>query len=318
MAMNVFSLFSGIGGFDLGFQRAGMEVVGMCERDAHAQKVLSRRFPGVPIVNDVREVSIERGSVDLICGGFPCQDISVSGKRAGLAGDRSGLWWEFARIVDEAQPQWVVIENVPGLFSSSGGRDFTAIVSWLVHRGYGVGWRVLDAQGFGLAQRRKRVFIVASFGTPRGCTLLLDKSGEPGVLDASRAPGEARAGAVVDASPEREGLAERYARAWKMRVTGCNTTGERGGRLKYPGGQGYLESRKSFTLSTTHDQHVTVEVGPGQYQVRRFTPVECERLQGFPDGWTDNVSDTQRYKQLGNAVAVPVAEWVGRRIMDCR
>lgn len=175
--MNVLSLFSGIGGFDLGFQQAGMTVVGMCEIDTHAQKVLLRHFPEAQLHTDVRDIgghTYARGSVDLICGGFPCQDISVAGKRRGLAGNRSGLWYEFARIIDEIAPTWVVIENVPGLFSSADGEDFATIIQWLAQRGYGVGWRVLDAQGFGLAQRRKRVFIVGSFGTPRGCTVLLE------------------------------------------------------------------------------------------------------------------------------------------------
>ena len=177
--MNVLSLFSGIGGFDLGFERAGMTVVGVCEIDKHAQKILQRHFPAATLHTDVRKVSYERGTIDVVCGGFPCQDISVAGKRAGLAGERSGLWFEFARIIDEAQPAWVVIENVPGLFSSARGEDFAEIIQWLDERGYGVAWRVLDAQGFGLAQRRKRVFIVASFGSPRCAKVLFEsESGE--------------------------------------------------------------------------------------------------------------------------------------------
>ena len=133
--MKVLSLFSGIGGFDLGFERAGMEVVGMCEIDKHAQGVLQRQFPNAVLHTDVREVRYERKSVDLICGGFPCQDISVAGKRAGLAGERSGLWHEFARIIDHAEPAWVVIENVAGLFSSGQGRDLAVIIQWLANRG---------------------------------------------------------------------------------------------------------------------------------------------------------------------------------------
>ena len=171
--MNVLSLFSGIGRFDLGFERAGMSVIGMCEIDKHAQKILQRHFPDATLHTDVRKVSYERGAVNLICGGFPCQDLSTAGKRRGLAGERSGLWYEFARIIDESEPEWVVIENVVGLLSSNNGADFWAIVHWLEQRGYGVGWRVLGAQGFGLAQRRKRVFIVGSFGRPSGCTVLL-------------------------------------------------------------------------------------------------------------------------------------------------
>lgn len=424
--MRVLSLFSGIGGFDLGFERAGMSVIGMCEIDKYAQKILTRQFPNATLHTDVRKVSYERGAVDLICGGFPCQDLSVAGKRRGLAGNRSGLWHEFARIIDEAEPAWVVIENVPGLFSSNDGHDFAVIVDWLAQRGYGVGWRVLDAQGFGLAQRRKRVFIVASFGTPRGCTVLLEPESVRRNSTKSRQAGQGDTGAVAHRAGndiaytlrgpsgiqngngqintnivsvtyaiqgnivDREhggahgtGIAtnapmytltstDRHAVAFKMRTTGGNPTGERGGKNTHPGGSGYLESDKAFTLATTHDQLVAVQdvsptlrampggtvinghgninaplaivweakgfdscriasdqecaptlsarMGTGGNNtpligVRRLTPTECERLQGFPDGWTDGQSDAQRYKQLGNAVAVPVAEWIGRRII---
>ena len=200
--MNVLSLFSGIGGFDLGFERAGMNVIGMCEIDKHAQKILQRHFPDATLHTDVREVHYERGAVDLICGGFPCQDLSVAGKRRGLAGERSGLWYEFARIIDKTQPSWVVIENVPGLFSSNAGRDFAVIIDWLAQRGYGVGWRVLDAQGFGLAQRRKRVFIVGSFGTPCGCTVLLESESVRRDSTASRKAGQGDTRTTEDCTDE--------------------------------------------------------------------------------------------------------------------
>lgn len=298
--MKVLSLFSGIGGFDLGFQRAGMEVVGMCEIDKHAQKILQRRFPDATLHTDVRKVRYERRSIDLICGGFPCQDLSVAGKRRGLDGERSGLWFEFARIIDEAEPAWVVIENVPGLFSSNGGRDFAVIVDWLVQRGYGVGWRVLDAQGFGLAQRRKRVFIVASFGSPCGCTVLLEHEG-------------------LQRNPK------------PSRASECDDTGAVAKCLSAHGRRNDPTVETLLWQATTPDSirisaadiapTLPARMGTGGHNVpfigvRRLTPTECERLQGFPDGWTDGQADTQRYKQLGNAVAVPVAEWIGRRIME--
>ena len=200
--MNVLSLFSGIGGFDLGFERAGMSVIGMCEIDKHAQKILQRHFPDATLHTDVRKVSYERGAVNLICGGFPCQDLSTAGKRRGLAGERSGLWYEFARIIDESEPEWVVIENVVGLLSSNNGADFWVIVHWLEQRGYGVGWRVLDAQGFGLAQRRKRVFIVGSFGTPRGCTVLLESESVRRDSTASRKAGQGDTRTTEDCTDE--------------------------------------------------------------------------------------------------------------------
>ena len=132
--MKGLSLFSGIGGFDLAMERAGIKLVGMCEIDKNAQNVLRRRFPNVKLYDDVRKVgkeTHERGSVDVICGGFPCQDLSIAGKRAGLAGERSGLWFEFARIIDELEPSWVVIENVPGLLSSNKGADLAVILQFL-------------------------------------------------------------------------------------------------------------------------------------------------------------------------------------------
>lgn len=435
--MRVLSLFSGIGGFDLGFERAGMEIVGMCEIDKHARAILAARFPNAVLHTDVREVHYDRGTIDIVCGGFPCQDVSVAGKRRGLAGERSGLWFEFARIIDESEPRWVVIENVPGLFSANGGRDFAVIIQWLAKRGYGVGWRVLDAQGFGLAQRRKRVFIVASFGTPSACTVLLECEGVPGHHrqggqarendTRTTADGAGNGGGIPDAartltasygkttwfqdrvtyiptvantlatgegrkySPDNEtllpatfaidSLASNSMKsanphsgihhadiARTLDTSGTNPTANQGGNIIVDNTSTFVmredATAGNFTIyptdisltlqalqpaTTSHhaqmltvqqmaplaigfsgqksNMSVSVEVSPTLdistvndvsmplIGVRRLTPTECERLQGFPDGWTAGQSDTQRYKQLGNAVAVPVAEWIGRRIM---
>lgn len=299
--MNVYSLFSGIGGFDLGFEYAGMTIAGMCERDEKARAVLARRFPSAPIACDVREVRIEPGAIDLVCGGFPCQDVSTAGKRAGLAGDRSGLWWEFARVVDEAQPRWVVVENVPGLFTSAGGRDFTAIVRWLANRGYGVGWRMLDAQGFGLPQRRKRVFIVGSFGTRDGCTVLLDGESVRGDFDPGRSARKNHSGAVAHTLT---------AVTARRPDGGINLVPVFGINGQSP--QWTAMAETSHTLSTSKVEQVASFL----FGIRRLTPLECERLQGFPDRWTEGQADSHRYHQLGNAVAVPVAKWIGDRIMQ--
>ena len=161
------SLFAGVGGFDLAMQRKGIKTVATVEIDKNARGILQRRFPDATHFEDVKKVTgnelraagfiPERG---IITGGFPCQDLSVAGKRAGLAGERSGLYWEIIRLVDELSPAYLVLENVPGLLSSNGGRDMGTVVGALSIRGYGVSWRVLDAQYFGVAQRRRRVFIV--------------------------------------------------------------------------------------------------------------------------------------------------------------
>jgi DNA (cytosine-5)-methyltransferase 1 len=161
------SLFAGVGGFDLALERAGFEVVASVEWDKNAQNVLKKRFPKSTIFGDIQGVSGEQlraagfdANGGIITGGFPCQDLSVAGKRAGLAGKRSGLFWEICRILDETGSQTVVLENVPGLLSSNNGRDMAVVIEALVKRGYRVGWRVLDAQFFGVPQRRRRVFIV--------------------------------------------------------------------------------------------------------------------------------------------------------------
>jgi DNA (cytosine-5)-methyltransferase 1 len=161
------SLFAGIGGFDLAMQRQGVRVVASIEIDKNCNKVLAQHFPNTKQFNDITEVKgsdlIEAGFTPdrgIITGGFPCQDLSVAGKRAGLAGARSGLFWEAARIVEETQSNWFIIENVPGLLTSNSGADFGVVIGTMADLGYGVAWRVLDAQYFGVPQRRRRVFIV--------------------------------------------------------------------------------------------------------------------------------------------------------------
>lgn len=161
------SLFAGIGGFDLAMQRQGVKVVASVEIDKNCNKVLAKHFPDTKQFNDITTVKgsdlIGAGftpSAGIITGGFPCQDLSVAGKRAGLAGSRSGLFWEAARLVEETQSNWFIIENVPGLLTSNEGGDFAVVLGTMADLGYSVAWRVLDAQYFGVPQRRKRVFIV--------------------------------------------------------------------------------------------------------------------------------------------------------------
>jgi len=161
------SLFAGVGGFDLAMQRSGVKVVASVEIDSKCNEVLARHFPDATQFTDVTTVKGEdlinagfNPSRGIITGGFPCQDLSVAGKRAGLAGERSGLFWEIARLVEETQTEYFVIENVPGLLSSNKGKDFGVVIGTMADIGYSLAWRVLDAQYFGVPQRRRRVFIV--------------------------------------------------------------------------------------------------------------------------------------------------------------
>jgi DNA (cytosine-5)-methyltransferase 1 len=169
------SLFAGVGGFDLALQRNGVKVVASVEIDKKAQDVLRRHFPESTIFGDITGVTGEQlraagfePSNGIITGGFPCQDLSVAGRRAGLEGSRSGLFWEICRLLDETRAQNFILENVPGLLSSNGGKDMAVVIEALVERGYRIAWRVLDAQYWGVPQRRRRVFIVGCLGDSGG------------------------------------------------------------------------------------------------------------------------------------------------------
>jgi DNA (cytosine-5)-methyltransferase 1 len=191
------SLFAGVGGFEIAMKNHNVKVVASVEIDKNCQNILARHFPESRIFSDVTKVKgsdlLDAGfepSSGIITGGFPCQDLSVAGKRAGLAGSRSGLFWEICRLLDETRTQTFILENVPGLLSSNNGRDMAVVIEALVERGYRIAWRVLDAQYFGVPQRRRRVFIVGCLGDSgrapeeilaiaEGRTRYLEKSNAP-------------------------------------------------------------------------------------------------------------------------------------------
>jgi DNA (cytosine-5)-methyltransferase 1 len=155
--VNVGGLFSGIGGWELGLERAGMRIAWHCESDPFCQRVLERHWPDVPCYPDVRELtaaSVE--PVDVLCGGFPCQDLSVAGKRTGLSGARSGLWFEYLRLIGELRPRYVLVENVPQL------RKFLGTVTGgLAEIGYDAEWDCISAKDFGAPHLRRRIWLVA-------------------------------------------------------------------------------------------------------------------------------------------------------------
>lgn len=206
MNLTVVSLFDGIGGFPLAFERAGARTVATVEIDKAAAAVSVRHFPDATHFDDVTKVTgddlrsvgfvPDRG---VITAGFPCQDLSVAGKRAGLAGSRSGLWWDVVRLLDETRSRWFLGENVPGLLSSNGGRDMGAVLGSLGDLGYGFAYRVLDAQWFGVPQRRRRVFIVGHLGEPftAAAEVLFEFSGGAGDSAAGSEAGTGVAGAVT-------------------------------------------------------------------------------------------------------------------------
>jgi len=200
------SLFAGIGGFDLGFERAGFETRWQVEWDQHASGVLARHWPDVARYGDIREVSgHELEPVDVITFGSPCQDLSVAGKRAGLDGNRSSMFFEALRVFREMRdvtngrsPALVVWENVPGVFSSNSGRDFAHVLAGLAELGaVDIAWRVLDAQFFGVAQRRRRLFVVADFGGERAAAVLFEPESVRGNPPARRASWQGVARAIA-------------------------------------------------------------------------------------------------------------------------
>lgn len=186
------SLFTGVGGFDLAFERAGFESAFQCEIDKFCLKVLERRFPNATRYTDVRSLNgKECEQVDILTGGFPCQDLSIAGKRAGLAGDRSGLFWEIIRILRDLRPRWLVLENVPGLLSSNDGEDFWSVLSALSECGYFLEWAVLDSRYFGVPQRRRRVYIIGHYGAPPCEPILLERASLRGDTQPRGAEGQA-------------------------------------------------------------------------------------------------------------------------------
>ena len=159
--MRVGSTFTGVGGADMGFEAAGMTISWQCELDAWKRSVLAAHYPNIPIYEDITTLE-DPEPVDLMVGGFPCQDLSVAGQRKGFSGERSVLAFEFLRIAEALKPRWLVLENVPGLLSSNKGLDFQRLLCEMVASGYGgIAWRCLDARYFGVPQRRRRIFIVA-------------------------------------------------------------------------------------------------------------------------------------------------------------
>jgi len=349
--MTFVSAFAGVGGFDLALGRLGVRCAGQVEIDPACRSVLARHFPEVERHDDIRTaidwwLARPRPPVDLVTAGFPCQDLSTANTtgRTGLSGGRSGLFFDLARVVGALRPRWLLLENVTGLLHCHQGRDLHAVLDELGGLGYGMAWRVLDAQHAGLGQQRRRVFLAGCRGAPCPFEVLFD--GEPGPPGAaagrvSQDPAAA-AGAAPGALADRPGAQpgrghsgnrrgdqdpDRAASAAPTATTLATTAAAGAGPLYVIQAGGWAplywrENGPSYTLDTT-GRHLVAYIPPGDDElvVRRFTPRECERLQGFPDDWTATGADGRpipdgiRYRMLGNAVAVPVVAWVGRRLL---
>jgi DNA (cytosine-5)-methyltransferase 1 len=424
--LTAISLFAGIEGIGLALHRAGIAVKAAVEIDDAARGVIADHFPDTALMTDVTGVSAddllaagfvpERG---LVAAGWPCQGNSVAGRRGGMADPRSGLWVHVARLLAELRPRWFLGENVPGLLSVNDGRDFATVVDDLAHLGYGFCWRVLDAQHFGVPQRRRRVFIVGCAGdraapvqvllepessgghsaprpaagtdvagtlgsraggsrttdldghgayvpfavhenqrgeitTSRTAGSLKTGGGKPGqgypaIVETLRShprPGSNSTGAIVthaltaegaDASEDGAGRGTplvTHALTTRIGAAEEDGTGRGSPLVSYALGSHSGSNGEASNLSHSNGGPVGTGISEetayslraertqsvaNAAAVRRLTPLECERLQGFPDHWTATSngrpqSDSARYRQLGNAVAVPVVEWIARRI----
>lgn len=417
-------LFSGVGGFSKGFERAGIKTIWECELDKNCRKLLAQQNPSARIHDDVKTFNPDDFECPtMLSFGSPCQDLSVAGNRAGLAGGRSGLFYEATRIISGFVGRGLelaVWENVVGAFSSRGGRDFACILREMAKCGaVDIAWRVLDAQWFGVAQRRRRVFLVADFREQRAAEILslaeslcghpapsreqgqgiaptisartkgggglgtdfdLDggliardvahclcahaaKGGDPTTdnyvahtlraegFDASE-DGTGRGTPLVPiafnlrgredgAAPEMTdvasvraasggssrsyiafsskdhgadaGLVSPTLRAMGHKSSHLNGGGQVAVAYRTTGNCGVFEQGdKSACLNTATDPNQNiVQIGVG---VRRITPLECERLMGWPDNHTAGFSDSTRYKMCGNGVVANCAEYIGRKI----
>ena len=377
------SFFSGVGGLDLGFERAGIETVSMCEIEPYASSVLATHWPDVVNHGDIVALAekelkggkegdyqfpaevqqaadeVQRSSrpadnqggasgsddwkrADIWSGGFPCQDLSVAGKRAGFSGSRSSLAFTYLDLVERFRPRWLVLENVPGLFTSNGGRDFLRLLSEVDQLGYGVAWRTLDARYFGVPQRRRRVFIVASLGTDSASEVLFECEGGCGHSSASQSswqgassnagqrpevagailsryhkgatstvePGQLIVGSQADASGVRK--ADELSRRMDDSQTVVGSVAKEEGPVK--------AYRKSRRAQSNQDYETWVEDSiantlnlfdsSGVRTTHAVIGGGTSESEMLPDGL-----DSHRYRCCGNGVVSNVAEWIGRRIV---
>ena len=378
------SVCSGVEAASVAWEPLGFEPVFFSEIEPFPSAVLAHHWPDVPNHGDMtkfEEWNYESGAIDVLVGGTPCQSFSIAGMRGGLEDDRGNLALTYMRMVDQLRPQWCVWENVPGVLSSGGGRDFGSIVGALAELRYSCSWRVLDAQNFGVPQRRRRVFLVGcASGNWRDPAQVLFESGCGGRdFEKGRKAREKDSGNSVKcfAGNKESTVAATVQTTMHdySRADGFNTvvhannvaptitssgppysrTGNQGSEvdaLVVHGAQDPITSDKAFPLGRNQGQenvlcfeprsqdgvpriHGTVSptlntAQGGQRQpcfvqssaVRRLTPTEAERLQGFPDGHTDigwkgkPTPDSHRYKAMGNSMAVPVMRWIGQRIKE--
>lgn len=345
-------MFSGIGGFHLGFEKAGFEIESyFSEIDKYAIDVYKNNFKNSKYVGSVTDVQgKELPKIDLITFGSPCQDFSLAGKRKGMQGNRSSLISEAIRLISECRPRVFIWENVKGTFSSNNGRDFWAIIQAFTNiGGYRLEWQLLNTKWF-LPQNRERIYLVGYLGNKSGQQVfpiqkinkkineLQRQQTNTNTLTA-RYRGDANGSYIIERKLNAQEIGDyRYDEGFRWRQDNNSPTLTLKSNeilIKTNNKKGYEVAKEGDTInyqnlkSTTRRGRVgkgiaqTLDSGCEQAvvseQLRRLTPIECERLQGFPDNWTQYgtnglISDSQRYKMCGNAVTVDVVKAVAESI----
>ena len=313
--MTYLSVCSGIEAATVAWEPLGFTPVGFAEIEPFPCELLKQKYPNVKNYGDIKQYEKWNiGKFDILVGGTPCQSFSIAGKRGGTDDIRGRLMYSYLDIVEKYKPQWVIWENVPGVLFSNSGYDFASFLAELEECGYGWAYRVLDAQYFGVPQRRRRVFVV---GHSDNRTDLAAK---------------------VLFEPEEHRVSFKEGKGKKKEITGTLTTGfgERGFDCDtILNNQFAVESYTLSSFAQYKEGVGTLKASGGDFgggretiikegkSIRRLTPLECERLQGFPDNYTqiewkgkpkDQCPDSHRYKAIGNSMAVPVMRWIGERI----
>ena len=372
--MNYLSVCSGIEAATVAWHHMRWKPVGFSEIEKFPSNVLAHHYPTVTNYGDMtkfKEWNIN-DPVELLVGGTPCQSFSVAGLRKGLADPRGNLMLTYLAMADHFKPKWLLWENVPGVLSSNRGADFGALLQGMARLGYGFAYRVLDAQHFGVPQRRRRVFVVGCLGDWRSAAkVLFESESLCGDITPSRCEGQEIANCltkspsshsgfnpashegngVVWPAPvastlnasfgDKQGLENQHinqgaplfvqsvyenhgtdSRIKEVSVCPTMTSRYGTGGNNIPLVQAVGVGEKPYTAhclrsgASRADKHESTTYIVPNMRVRRLTPKECERLQGFPDNYTNipNAPDTGRYKALGNSMAVPVMRWIGQRI----
>jgi DNA (cytosine-5)-methyltransferase 1 len=341
--MNYLSVCSGIEAATVAWHDLGWKPIGFSEIEKFPSQLLQHHYPHVTNYGDMTKFKEWKlnDTIGLLVGGTPCQSFSVAGLRKGLEDPRGNLMLTYLGIANHFKPKWLLWENVPGVLSSNGGEDFACLLKGMAELGYGFAYRVLDAQHFGVPQRRRRVFVVGCLGDWRSAAkVLFESESMCRDITPSREKGEEIAN-CLRASPSsynsfNPARSEGNGVIWPAKIASTLNAsfGDKQGLENQHINSGAplfvpvkLKGFDGYNFASTGEVSKTLNVGSdyghvpiafNNLKVRRLTPMECERLQGFPDNYTNTPtsSDTHRYKALGNSMAVPVMKWIGKRINE--